>query len=884
VQLGLLVALLALTAARTTLGEPPFLRKPLAEAGAYADLSAEEQIQQPKELLRVGSAVVILGLTAAWAISLLRRGRAVVRHPVFGAAALVLTGFLLASAYQAGDRRQAINTALEQASLLMAAALAMQLAAARWHRRLVLVVIVAIAAMLGAKGLHQVAVEIPAQVADFERNKAERLTAMGHPADSPAAKMLETRLREPTTKGWFSLANPFGSLMVVAALAAAGLAADKWLVWRRDRPAAAAPKRGPPARKTGKPNAERLASMEVSLPLLAAVVSTLVAGAAAATWWLTGSAGAAGAGVLAALAAVGIGAGQHWAARHRGALLAAAAAVFLVGLTGVVAYGRARGGLPMRTLQVRWEYWTASVEMVRDRPFLGVGPGNFADPYLRYRLPAAEEAVKNPHNVIVQTITEYGLAGGTVYLALLVFLLVKLAGPRRDDAPDAPPPPRTAAAVIALLGAVWALASLWRIAAVRCPTGTVFVVVQFLPILGLAAGLLAAVWMGRPLAGALAPRGRFGEIALTCGLCGFALHNLSDFAFFQPGAAMVFWVAGGAILAGVRGRCWRPGRAAAAALAMVLTAAAVAAGVGVLRPVWAKSAAIRSAAQAYSLGRWHAAGEHLAKAVEADPLDAATAGELATLLTERAAEMHEPWRRRAQLQSALDYAKLAHRRHPQRQDYLERCLWLRAFLLDDSLPAAAWPDPPADLPGRRKALAKQLDEPPPADTSEDLLTWRYAQARRLSRAAGYAYLAGEYRLAIEHIRRALDLRGADGAWPILHDHLGDAHYRLGNAQSAAEHWRRFRRTREPDAAAWRRITAVAANELAPMDRRDNRMHLRLALLAWLTGQGDAVTVHLDAALAADADLTPESLLHFNEREKAEVDLLGAKARSVAGGG
>ena len=214
-QTAILIALLALTVARTTLGELPFGRRPLADAGAYAGHPVSRQLLTPTELTRVVSAVVIVALAAGWAwTGAMGQKRLTLHHGALAVGLVLLAVCLFVSAGRAANRREALNGAAEQISLLLAALMMMQLAREPWRRRLVLVVLAGVATMLAGKALFQLLVEIPEQIADFQAHGQELLATLGHAPGSPAARMFETRLREFTAKGWFGLANPFGSLLV----------------------------------------------------------------------------------------------------------------------------------------------------------------------------------------------------------------------------------------------------------------------------------------------------------------------------------------------------------------------------------------------------------------------------------------------------------------------------------------------------------------------------------------------------------------------------------------------------------------------------------------------------------------------------------------------
>lgn len=76
------------------------------------------------------------------------------------------------------------------------------------------------------------------------------------------------------------------------------------------------------------------------------------------------------------------------------------------------------------SLGVRGDYWRSSLRMVREHPIAGVGLGNFADNYPRYRLPQARET-KATHNDYLQLLAELGPGG---LIAFLLFWALALKG------------------------------------------------------------------------------------------------------------------------------------------------------------------------------------------------------------------------------------------------------------------------------------------------------------------------------------------------------------------------------------------------------------------------------------------------------------------------
>ena len=73
-----------------------------------------------------------------------------------------------------------------------------------------------------------------------------------------------------------------------------------------------------------------------------------------------------------------------------------------------------------KSLSYRFEYWEATLGILKRSPFLGIGPGEFQNVYPRYILPEASEFVADPHNFVLEVGSLYGLPA---LACLLVFFL-----------------------------------------------------------------------------------------------------------------------------------------------------------------------------------------------------------------------------------------------------------------------------------------------------------------------------------------------------------------------------------------------------------------------------------------------------------------------------
>src|SRR5690606_1662633 len=106
-----------------------------------------------------------------------------------------------------------------------------------------------------------------------------------------------------------------------------------------------------------------------------------------------------------------------------------------LGLLGVAVLvgGIASGAAPVekmaggpKSLLYRFEYWQAPATMLRDYPWLGVGPGYFEGTYQHYQLPQSSENVNDPHNFIIEIWATSGALGLAMLLAVTALFVHRL--------------------------------------------------------------------------------------------------------------------------------------------------------------------------------------------------------------------------------------------------------------------------------------------------------------------------------------------------------------------------------------------------------------------------------------------------------------------------
>ena len=824
-----MLLLIVSATARTFLSEKPFRISQLSFSTSPADAPQREVFIDRGELARVTFPILLLSAGALWLLGAALRGRLVVRHAYLAGLVLLFGALSLVSTLFACDKRSGWIVWLEHLSLVAAAFLAMQVFARRRRWGVLLIVLAGFAAGLAAKGIWQEAVERTQRITDFDMYRTERLSQLGWAPGSPEAVRFEVRLRSAGALGYFALANPFASLLVVLLSAAAAVAAAKLVFALRMR------KRERPTLRRG----------EIHLPTLAACLTIPAAAMVAAALVLTRSRGA-----LAAVAVVTIVAAivvrfrrvlrRHW----RKAMLAVAG-VFALAAAGVVAFGLIHDRLPSRTMTFRWYYWTGSMAVLAERPMWGVGPGNFPSAYLAHRRPAAaEEAVKNPHNIAVHALAQYGLPGGLCYLAIVGGVLVAACRPSRVGLAAAPGKPkspkprrrqrqkiplRRGGLAVVLQAMIASVAGAIAARAVFAGDVTEVVLMVFetiLPAVVVGIMLVLFVWSGRSLSLG-ATWANPSRIFIACGATAFVLHNMVTYSAWMPGAATAFWV-----LAGACGGASGAGRPRDLTrfrwpIALIALAAVAAAIVVFWRPVLAKTRHTDAMVRAMAALNHAAALDQAERAAAADPLDPLPAADAAKLVTALCPADEAPRVKTERFCHAYDWARLAVQRDPARASLVE-------------------------LAGRTAWLVADVDE------FHDARTWDHLPpAKRFD---------------------LLDAAARKKPSASLYRQLGDVAWRLGRKDDARAAWHQAAEL-EPR-GKWVETALGHLTEAVKRSPTEMRIRLHYAERLCSAGRAKDCIEQIRQVEAIDSSLHADSVERLMPDERVELETLRARAEMV----
>ena len=746
-------------------------------AETYGDHAADLPFTGLADLppvVTLGFGAVILLAACLWLLARAIGPAAAYRRCGIESGALIIALASVVSCMAAGNQRLAINATVDWLMLPVVAIVLANLLRRWWQVRLVLCVLLSVAAVQAVQCFDQYLVTNQETARRFLKEREPFWGARGVPLDSPSVTLFEQRLRAGEATGYLSHSNVTGGYLVLCGLAALAFGVARW--------------RGPPD-----PFRRGFA------------LATLLLGgllfAAAGTTHSKGAVVAAGIGGLCWVVVRRLGGSID---RHRRRWwIGGWCAVGFAGLA-VVGYGSATGGLPHASLNFRWGYWTASGRMIRDHPWTGVGRENFGRHYLAYKSIQQPEEVTNPHNFLVQAGADWGIAG------LIGMVWMTIGASRRLTRPPlgarsplgARPvpdphwgPDRTGRPLLWAAG-LMTLVFLLRIPMLGSDNAAYVVLSTLIPfaVMALAFAILAVEthsahrFMDHPLPGL--------SLGINCALLAFLVQDTINFALIVPGAATTFFALLGVAVA-LRSPVGEPIRPPRARRWFALTVGVVILLVHAGKVVWpvmdSSGWRIVSTHQKQPRPDEPPNRQHvyqcLAEASARDPLDPTPAIELAGWLTSVAHRLPDET---AALTAAIDRLHEAIRRDPHSTTLHRQLAVLHQRLAELT-----------DRVGHLRAAAE----------AERRIVELYPESpdAHVNLGDGLALLAaatgdaGVFRQAADHYQTALDLDAARPGWETI---------------------RRFRPTRRTDIEG-RRDRATAAADLsasgdpAPNPNRDS---------------------------------------------------------------
>jgi len=440
--------------------------------------------------------------------------------------------FFLAAALStlgASDKRLAVNQTVTLLGPILAGLLLAQILDRRSSLTLVLIIIAALGVVSTYQCAEQFLVSNQVTIEQYEETPEVLLEPLGIEPGTFQHFLFEHRLYSRGIRGFFTTSNSAASFAVLAAFAAVIVLA------RNGRDS------GPPASQLR----SRLLPTAAAAIIIAGLLLTQSKGGIMA--FLLGAA------VFALSLCV-----RRWFGAHARKILAVAVLVGLVLAAGacyaLVSYGMEHGRLPGgNSMLVRWQYWEATARMCADHPLTGVGPGNFASHYQHYKPTAALESVADPHNFVLSLLAQYGPLGLLGFLAMIFVPLwrsvASSAGPQTAERKTVRPSFRSLS--LGMLFAISACLLFLRPLLMPSSAAGNFDILLY-EILTLHVTPVAAFLIGFFLLAAAFDENTRGPsslshttlvAALASAVLAVLLHNLIDFALFEPGVWTAVWIA-----------------------------------------------------------------------------------------------------------------------------------------------------------------------------------------------------------------------------------------------------------------------------------------------------------------------------------------------------
>ncbi|MDD5134755.1 MAG: O-antigen ligase family protein [Phycisphaerae bacterium] len=223
----------------------------------------------------------------------------------------------------------------------------------------------------------------------------------------------------------------------------------------------------------------------------------------------------------------------------------AAVVLAAVCLAFIMNYGLTHGRLPGgNSMLVRWQYWQGAAQMIAANPLAGIGGGNFGTVYTQYKIPAALETVRDPHCFILSLASQYGIIGLAGFCLALFYPIIK-AGVGEKPLIK-PAEEKNFAALAKACGICGVLTLLFvRPLFVRVQIGGGITVIIYILMVMYAAPAFffgITVWLSRQNESQSKNiNSQFSTAALVCGILAVIIHNLIDFAIFEPGIMTAIW-------------------------------------------------------------------------------------------------------------------------------------------------------------------------------------------------------------------------------------------------------------------------------------------------------------------------------------------------------
>ena len=463
------------------------------------------------------SAVLICSFVV-WFISSFCRERFMYRRTgiEFGLCLFCLAA--VSGVFAASNKRAASTNFSTLLAPILMAVLLVQLLDSHTKVKLLLAVIAALGVVHAYQCAEQYFVSNQMTIEQYEENREAVLEPLGIKPGTFAQFLFEHRLNTKGVRGFFTTSNSAGSFALLAAFAAIGLFVDKLKNRKND------------------------ANGPLRLVICGIAVAVVIFG-----FLITRSKGAIAASLVTVSMFIVYLMLGNWLKKYKKTIFIVCLLSFVVISFIVVHYGISHGRLPGgNSMLVRWQYWSGATQMYADHPVTGVGGGNFGIFYTHYKTASALETVADPHNFVLSILTQYGPIGLIGFLAVFSIPLWQVVSSQSVLPSGKTNKRRQVFTKLTIPFLIVISAVLLLIRPVLSPMPPVgsfeekyaaIILLYVIPAVVFIAGFLLLT------TGRVSNKADYANITaagLFCACIGLLIHNLIDFAIFEPGVFTAF--------------------------------------------------------------------------------------------------------------------------------------------------------------------------------------------------------------------------------------------------------------------------------------------------------------------------------------------------------
>jgi len=350
----------------------------------------------------------------------------------------------------------------------------------------------------------------------YENNPTQQLSLLGIKPNTLMHMLYEHRLYSKDIRGFFTTSNSAGSFAILALFSALAVLYGK-------------------VKKVSENSRTKniIVITIFSLIALAGLVITQSKGAIAAT-------------ILSGIAIVCYFSFKDWLYLHKKMVLILLLITISLVTFMTISYGIDHGRLPGgNSMLVRWQYWQGAYKMFTDHLFTGVGGKNFGIFYTQYKPAGAPETVSDPHNFILSLLTQYGLIGSAGLLMTIILPMLIVIFGKKNETANQNLNDKTHSKFGLLVGLLILAAFLFIRPAIFStikPLNAAERIFSYIYLFAVTATVFAIAYF---IISRFAENITFNNNAIAilfCGLVALLIHNLIDFAIFEPGIWTTMWL------------------------------------------------------------------------------------------------------------------------------------------------------------------------------------------------------------------------------------------------------------------------------------------------------------------------------------------------------